>query len=109
MALERYDSGEVAHLPSIGDSATRTVALVKTHTFQTIHLVVRAGEEIAPHEVSGSMTLYCIEGHIEFVGSNPPELRSGDWVYLAPGVHHEVRAVKDSSLLLTIMFDQPGA
>lgn len=107
MALKRYESGEVASLPKISDRSAKTVALAKTPAFEAIQLVVRAGEEIAPHEVPGSMTLYCIEGHVEFIGSNPPELRSGDWVYLEPGASHEVRAIEDSSLLLTILFDNP--
>lgn len=105
MALHHCRPGEVSRLAAIGDQASRTAALVKTHSFEAIHLVLRAGDRLADHKVTGSMTLYCIDGHVRFDGGSPPELRGGDWLYLAPGTPHEVRAISDSSLLLTILFD----
>jgi quercetin dioxygenase-like cupin family protein len=106
MALQHCRSGEVTGLGTIDDAATRTVALARTSSFEAIHLVVRAGESIPSHQVAGSMTLYCIAGHIRFEGGEPGELRAGDWLFLDPGTPHAVQAVADSSLLLTILFDE---
>lgn len=108
MALHHYKSGEVSHLASPDDATARTTALARTPSFEAIHLVVRAGERLPSHRVAGSMTLYCISGHIRFEGGAPPELGAGDWLFLAPGTQHEVEAIVDSSLLLTILFDRPG-
>lgn len=88
------------------DAAARTVALARTSAFEAIHLVVRAGQSIPSHHVAGSITLYCIAGHIRLEGRSPPELWAGDWLYLDPGAAHSVEAVVDSSLLLTILFDE---
>lgn len=106
MAIHHCLSGEVSRLRAIDDPAARTVALAKTASFEAIHLVVRAGESIAPHRVAGSMTLYCIAGYVRIDGASPPDLRTGDWLFLDPGAQHAVRAIVDSALLLTILFDQ---
>jgi len=108
MAIHHCRSGEVARLAPIGDAATRTKALTRTPAFEAIHLVVRAGDSIPAHRVAGSMTLYCIAGHVRFEGGSPPELWPGDWLFLDPGTSHAVDAIADSSLLLTILFDQSG-
>jgi len=107
MAMHHCRPGEVAHIGPIGDAGIQTSALARTGSFETIHLVVRAGQSIAPHHVAGSITLYCISGHVRFEGGAPPELRTGDWLFLDPGTPHAVQAVEDSSLLLTILFNGP--
>lgn len=106
MALPHCRSGEVARLGAIADPATATMALARTPAFEAVHLVVRAGQSIPPHRVAGSMTLYCIAGHVRFDGAEPGELRAGDWLFLEPGKTHAVEAVADSALLLTILFDR---
>jgi quercetin dioxygenase-like cupin family protein len=108
MALHHCQSGEVARLGVIDDLATVTAALARTPSFEAIHLVVRAGQSIARHHVAGSMTLYCIAGHMRLSGDAPAELQAGDWLFLDPGTPHSVEAVADSSLLLTILFDEGG-
>ena len=57
MALHHCRSGEVARLGALVDPATATAALARTPSFEAIHLVVRAGDSIAPHHVAGSLTL----------------------------------------------------
>jgi quercetin dioxygenase-like cupin family protein len=108
MALHHCQSGEVARLGVINDPATATAALARTPSFEVIHLVVRAGDSIPPHHVAGSLTIYCIAGHVRLGGGAPAELKTGDWLYLDPGTPHAVEAVADTSLLLTILFDQSG-
>ncbi|PKP99129.1 MAG: cupin [Alphaproteobacteria bacterium HGW-Alphaproteobacteria-13] len=106
MAIPHCRSGEATCLGTLDDAATRTVALARTPSFEAIHLVVRAGESIPAHRVAGSMTLFCVAGHVRFEGSTPAELWAGDWLYLDPGTPHAVEAIADSSLLLTILFDE---
>ena len=109
MALHHVRSGEVARLGALDDPATATAALARTPSFETIHLVVRAGASIAPHRVAGSLTLYCIAGHARLGGDALAELRAGDWLFLEPGTPHAVEAIADTSLLLTILFDENAA
>jgi quercetin dioxygenase-like cupin family protein len=108
MALHHCRPGEVAHLGALDNGATATMALARTPAFEAIHLVVRAGRSIAPHQVAGSMTLYCIAGHARIESDVPAELQTGDWLFLEPGTSHAVKAIADTSLLLTILFDERG-
>jgi quercetin dioxygenase-like cupin family protein len=109
VALPHCRPGEVARLAPIGEDTARTVALARTGSFEAVHLVVRAGQSIAPHRVAGSMTLHCIAGHVRFDGASKAELRASDWLFLAPGTEHALEALTDASLLLTILFDEPAA
>lgn len=105
MAIRHSRSGEVSCLAPVDDPAARTVALARTSSFEAIHLVMRAGESIPSHRVAGTITLYCVAGHVRFTDGSPPELWAGNWLFLDPGTPHALEAVTDSSLLLTIMFD----
>ena len=50
------------------------------------------------------MTIQCIEGRVELVTSDQTlPMHAGSLVYLAGGTPHEVRAVEDSSLLVTLL------
>src|SRR3546814_11168638 len=105
MRLHHCRSGEVARLCALADPATATAALARTPSFEAVHLVVRAGDSIAPHNVAGSLTLYCIAGHARLGGDAPAELRAGDWLFLATGTPPAVEAVADRSMPPTILFD----
>lgn len=107
MALKHAESGEVVHLQPLGASlaAMKTSALVKSDRFETVRLIVQAGASIPSHKVEGFITLFCLEGHAILEAESEIELRPGDWIYLERGAPHAVRAIKDSALLLHIMFD----
>jgi quercetin dioxygenase-like cupin family protein len=81
----------------------RTTTLVKTNQFELIRLVLPAGKEISEHEVSGEITLQCLEGQVEFTSNNVTRtLSTGKLVFLEGGSKHSLRALEHSSLLLTI-------
>src|SRR3546814_5447601 len=108
MALNHAKSGEIVDLHPLGGGLreAHTTALVKSESFEAVRLVVRAGAEIPSHHVSGSFTLHCIEGRVRLgLAQGSKELSAGQWVYFDGGIAHSVEGIKDSSLLLTIMFD----
>lgn len=108
MALHHAAAGEVMKLRSAANTEAKTTALAKTETFETIHLVVRAGEHIPDHKVAGSVSIYCIEGETAIdIQQGERRLREGDWLYLEPGAPHAVRGIADAALLLTVLFDRP--
>jgi quercetin dioxygenase-like cupin family protein len=50
-------------------------------------------------------TFYCIEGRVALTASGVThDLPAGHWVYLVRNDPHTLRAVEDSSVLLTVMF-----
>lgn len=105
MALTHVKPGEII---DVQGHAAGTVALVKTESFEAIRLAVRAGARIPPHEVSGDVTLHCLEGRVELTVGSEKTLSAGQWIYIEGGTEHAISGVEDSILLLTIVFDRPG-
>lgn len=107
MALKHASSGDVVSLRPLGPALedTKTFALVKTDRFEAVRMIVLAGTVIPSHKVNGYVTLHCLEGRVVLEAGSDIELDAGDWVYLERGTEHSVRGVEDSSLLLTILFD----
>lgn len=107
MAQDHASAGEKMHLGPLGPglAGAKTHALVKTDRFELIRLILHAGTSLPVHSVRGYISLQCIEGLAVLEVSEAIRLRPGDWVYLDRDEQHGVRAVEDSSLLLTIHFD----
>lgn len=105
MALHHVQPAEKTRLPSVSDPTAKTAALVKADGFEAVHLVIRAGEEIASHSVPGHATVHCLEGRVHLDIREKVQLAAGDWLYLERGQEHSVAAVEDSALLVTILFD----
>jgi quercetin dioxygenase-like cupin family protein len=106
MALNHARAAEKIHLTSVAVPAARTSAVVKTDAFEAVQLVLRAGDEIANHSVPGYATIHCLEGLVLLRADEELQLAAGDWLYLDRGQEHSVSALQDSSLLVTIMFEQ---
>ncbi|MEW4468419.1 cupin domain-containing protein [Parasphingorhabdus sp. JC815] len=108
MALHHAKPNEIVDLAPLGPALTdaTTTAITKTDQFEAIRLIVPAGTIIPQHKVDGAITLHCLEGHVELgLDNSSIELTANDWVYLEGGAPHSVKGVKDSSLLLTILFN----
>jgi len=106
MAILHTQAGEVVDVRPLGDSLpeTKTSALIKSQNFEVIRLVMLAGKEIAEHQAKGEMILQCLEGSVIFSMVNSQvELNAGQMIYLKPGERHAVKAIADSSLLLTLL------
>lgn len=106
MALHHAKPGEIIDLGPIGSGLkdARTAAIIKAGHCEVIRLIVHAGAEIPRHKVSGPITLHCLEGRVELgTDLEPIALKANDWIYLDGGAPHSVKAIEDSSLLLTIM------
>lgn len=109
MPLHHAKPGEAVDLRPLGAELpnTGTTALVKTESFEAVRLIVKAGAEVPPHQVAGNVTLHCLEGRVVLgLQDAALDLPVGKWVYLDGGTRHSVKAIEDSSLLLTILFDR---
>jgi quercetin dioxygenase-like cupin family protein len=88
MAVPHAKPGEIVDLKPLGPKLrdAKTTAIVKTRSFEAARLVIRAGANIAPHQVAGLITLHCIEvrARLELPDSSF-ELAAGDWAYIEGG------------------------
>lgn len=108
MAIPHVAPGVPVDLRPFGQALARaeTTALVKNEAFEAIRLVLRQGKEVChEHEVGGMLTLYCIEGRVALTaGGATHELSAGHWAYLGRHEPHALRAIEESSVLLTVTF-----
>ena len=105
MSIQHAQPGEIISLPLGTALATsKTTTLVKTANLEVIRLVLPADKEIPLHKAPGEITVQCLEGRVAFTthGKNQ-ELDAQQLVYLAAGEPHAVKAIEDSSLLVTIL------
>lgn len=106
MAIPHAKPTEVVDIRPLGADVQRmqTTTLIKTDMLEVIRLVLPAGKEIPAHSVPGEITVQCLEGKIVF-GSEKGgrELSAGNLLYLTGAAEHSVRAVDDSSVLVTIL------
>jgi quercetin dioxygenase-like cupin family protein len=112
MAIPHAKPGEPVDIRPLGDALTaaQTTTLIKTAAIEVIRLVLPAGKEIARHAVPGEITLQCVEGTIVLgAGGSERELAAGTLVYLNASQEHSLRAIEDSSLLLTILLRRASA
>lgn len=107
MAIPHAYPGMPVDVRPLGEALAKneTTALVKNNDFEAIRLVLRQGKEVChEHEVEGMITVYCIEGRVALTaGGATHELPAGYWTYLMRHDPHTLRALEDSSVLLTIM------
>ena len=81
-----------------------TSSLIKTPALQLMRLVLRAGRRLPEHSVAGAITLQCLEGEaVLTTPSRSCHLGAGRLVVLDGGEPHAVRAVTDTSLLVTVL------
>lgn len=84
-----------------GDPASRL--LLKEPSLKIVLMALRSNGKMQRHNVSGPVSIHCLEGHIALdVGSQPSELSAGGLVSIEPGVEHDITATEDSLVLLTI-------
>ncbi|MEZ6131245.1 MAG: cupin domain-containing protein [Planctomycetaceae bacterium] len=106
MAIKHATPGEVVDINPLGHrlKVERTHTLSKTDDVEIICLVLPAGKDIPTHSAPGQVIVQCIEGRVSFTAlGEERELQSGRLLYLPPGEPHAVKAMEDSSLLLTIL------
>jgi quercetin dioxygenase-like cupin family protein len=98
-------SEEVVRVLPLGErfSDAHTAAILKSEQLEIVRLVLPAGKSLREHQAPGEISLQCIEGKVELsVPSGTHELGPGDLIHLRSQVPHSLRALLDSSLLLTL-------
>lgn len=97
--------GEVTDIQPFGAALaqSRSHALFKANDLEVMRLVLRTGETLPPHSVAGEITLQCIEGRIALgCDAGRREIGAGQLIHLRGNEMHDLQALEDASLLLTI-------
>ncbi|WP_114968893.1 cupin domain-containing protein [Rhodoferax ferrireducens] len=110
MAQNHAQSGQVVSVLPLGAqlNAAKTTAILKAEQLEVVRLVLPAGKEWTEHKAPGEITVQCIEGSIEFRTADVLQvLLPGDFIFLRSEEPHALRALVDSSALLTMCIAVP--
>jgi quercetin dioxygenase-like cupin family protein len=78
--------------------------LIRTSHLEVFRYVLTAGKVVNEHIAAGRMMIQCIEGVVEFEALGRVQiLVAGTLLYLSDGEPHALKALKDSSLLVTLL------
>jgi quercetin dioxygenase-like cupin family protein len=106
MATAHAAAGELMDIRPFGPALPQIASetLVRAEHLEVFRLVLLAGRFLPGHDHRRPVTIQCIEGQIDLVTDNQTlPMHAGSLVYLAGGTPHELRAVEDSSLLITLL------
>lgn len=81
--------------------AGRTLA--KSGRLRVTLTAMRTGNVIGTHQADSPMTLQVLAGHIRYrANDGEHELRAGELLFFGPGDAHDITALEESALLITI-------
>ena len=106
MAIHHASSGELIDIrPLKGNLKTAiTKALFKSDRLEVFRMILLAGQAMPAHQVTGEVTVQCLEGVVDFsIGDTHQLMREGDLQCLAGGESHGLKAVEDCSVLVTVL------
>jgi quercetin dioxygenase-like cupin family protein len=111
MAQPHAASGDIVDVRPLGTAFGDqvTTAIIKSAQLELVRLVLRNGSALRQHRAPGEITVQCIEGLIEFTTPRAVHhLAAGELIHLAAGEPHSLRALADSTALLTICLLPPA-
>ena len=77
--------------------------LVKYDGLRMVLIALKAGSKIPQHQTEGHVSIHTVAGHIQVRAQGRTfELRQGGLLTLDQGVPHDVEAIEESAVLLTI-------
>ncbi len=106
MALHHASSGDLIDVRPLNAnlSAAITKTLYKSDHLEVFRMILRAGKSMPRHHVAGEVTIQCLEGEIELaLADRSQQMRAGELVCLSGGEEHALRALKGSSVLVTLL------
>jgi quercetin dioxygenase-like cupin family protein len=106
MATERTAPGEIVDIRApagridLEDSKT----LIRIDHLQIFRMALPAGKEISCHKAAGVMIVQCLSGEVEFGALGKQQtLTPGAMLYLPDAEPHDLKALADTQLLITLM------
>ncbi len=105
MSIPHASSGEIINIRPLGEAlkTTRSSTLIRASHLEVFRLILPAGKTTHEHRAAGAITIQCLEGRVEFQAHGQTQiLQTGDLVYLSDAQPHDVLAIEDTALLITL-------
>lgn len=109
MSTPHLQPGEVTQALDAAQSA-RAQALFKGVDLEVMRLVLPAGSTLPGHAAPGEATLLCLQGRLTVgLAEGMRELMAGQMLYLGRAMRHDVTALADSVVLVTLALPSQGS
>lgn len=77
--------------------------LLRAPDLRVVLIAIQGGSRIAKHRADESASLHVVSGHVRLhLPERLADLRAGELLLLERGLEHDVEAVTDSALVLTL-------
>ncbi len=109
MATTHAASGELIdlQLATPPGPASESQTLVRSDHWEVFRLTMPTGKELPEHKVASVITMQCLQGMLEVEAHGRTQtMRAGTMMYLTGGEPHAVKALEDSSLLVTLLVNR---
>ena len=109
MATPHARSGELLDVLPFAETfpLEQSIALVRSDHWEVFRMVLPEGKVVPAHKVGSVSLLQCLEGIVELTAAGKTQkMRAGHLVYLAPGEVHGLKALKDASVLVTMLVNR---
>jgi quercetin dioxygenase-like cupin family protein len=81
--------------------------LIKYDTLRVVLVALKAGKSLTEHQTEGRISIHVLSGHVEVKAAGRTfNLRAGGLLALDRNLPHDVRALQESAVLLTVAW--PG-
>ena len=103
MSESHTNSGDILPL-QLGPAATSqtTITVVKADDMELRRILMPPGEEIETQQMTGSLTVHCLEGKISVSAHDREQtLEKGQMIYLRANEPHSIKAIEQSAILIT--------
>ncbi len=99
---------EQLHREAAWQSGQNAKTLVKFDNLRIVLMALQARSRIPAHQTEGRISIHVVAGHIQVRAQGRTfDLLSGRLLALDQGLPHDVEALEDSALLLTIAWPDP--
>lgn len=110
MSIQHFAPGEVIDIRPYGadfESAATSETLIRESHIEVFRFILKAGKVTPEHTAAGAITIQCIEGEVELdVSGDIRVLKASQLVYLSANEPHTVKALADTTLLITILLQR---
>ena len=94
---------QIKQEPSWKDSDRNAITVFKTNGLRIVLIALHEGAEMTRHTANGIISLQVLEGQLQFnTDTQSVELNKGQMLTLHERIPHSVRAIKETTFLLTL-------
>ena len=109
MSIQHFAPGQVIDVGPYGAdfAAAASETLIRESHIEVFRFVLTKGKITPEHTAAGAITIHCIEGEVELgLGDEVRVLKAHNLVYLKANEPHTVKALANSTLLITILLQR---